>query len=323
MASTHLVIDLEPGVAHVGTALRRPNVEMQEAAERVMAAMDKLHGDTSLYAQFKTLSERGMFRFDRLGRSRTLAWALWYCRSQAKAAAAMPERKVPQALIDTGTSVRARMHRVMKHHLEFDAKDGPAVLSVTLGNDHRQLANHLQLLSEVAARHAELLATDRQWNSDAPKSAHDLARDISLALGGGDAVDWDGRSAALYMMLQEAYGDVLVTGRWILREQPAEGARRFPKLVPYRGGGRGASADDGATEEADDEAEGEVEGADDAQEPEDVVEGEAAANDAPSADAAKPAEEPAAKTPARKAPVKKAKEPAATPPAKKAGGGGR
>ena len=308
-------------LARVGTALRKPNVEMQEAAERVMAAMDKLHGDAAVYGRMKALGEHGMFRFDRLGRSRTLAWALWYCRSQAKAAAATPERKVAQELIDAGTQVRARMQRVMKHHLEFDAKDGPAVLSVTLGNDHRQLANHLQLLGDIAPRHTALLATDRQWNADDPRRALGLARDISLALGGGDAVDWDGRSAALYAMLQEAYGDVLTTGRWILREQPGEGVRRFPKLVPYRGGGRGASAAD-TDDTDDDEAVDEADGADDAEEPEDAADGEAAANDTPGEGAAPPADESTAGASARTAPVKKAKEPAATP-AKKAGGGGR
>lgn len=179
-----------------------------------------------------------------------------------------------------------------------------------MGNDHRQLANHLQLLGDIAPRHSPLLATDRQWRADDPRRAHALARDLALALGGGDAVDWDGRSAALYTMLQEAYGDVLVTGRWLLREQPGEGERRFPKLVPYRGGGRGAGAVEEAADDEDDAAEDE-----DAAEPAAADDDAVAANDGPAEGAAAPVA-----PPAKKAPVKKAKEPAAAP-AKKAGGG--
>jgi len=302
----------------VGTVARKPNVEVQEAAERAMAAMGALHGDPVLYGKMKFLASQGMFRFDRLGRSQTLAWALWYCRSQAKAATALPAWKVPQALVEEGMQVRARMHRVMKHHLEFDAKDGPLVMSVTLGNDRRELANHLQLLGEVAPRHAALLATDRQWNAaDATRSLA-LAREFSLALGSSEAVDWDDRSAVLYAMLKEAYGDVLATGRWLLREQPGEGERRFPKLVPYRGGARGggASADEeeGAGEEETDDGDASEEHTAPDNDAEVAV---TKADDADDADGADEAKEPAAR-PA----VKKAKEPAAKAPAKKAAKGG-
>lgn len=311
----------EAVLARVGTVARKPNVEVQEAAERAMAAMGALHADPVLYGKMKFLASQGMFRFDRLGRSQTLAWALWYCRSQAKAATALPTWKVPQALVDDGMKVRARMHRVMKHHLEFDAKDGPLVRSVTLGNDRRELANHLQLLSDVAPRHAELLATDRQWNADDVKSAGDLAREFSLALGSSEGGDWDERSAVLYAMLKDAYGDVLETGRWLLREQPGEGVKRFPRLVPYRGGARagGASTDEeeGAGEEETDE--GTDEGEAEAAKAGGVDEAGATEEKEPVA-----TEEPAvAKEPAARPSVKKAKEPTAKKePAKKAAKGG-
>jgi len=298
-------------LARTGTAARRPNVEVQEAAERVMSAMGALHADPTLYGRMKVLAEHGMFRFERLGRAQTLAWALWYCRSQAKASTALPAWKVPQALVDEGAAVRARMLRVMKYHLEFDAEDGPKVMSVTLGNDRRELANHLQLLGEVATAHADLLAGDRQWRAADVKRAFELSKEFSLALGASDAVDWDERSAVLYAMLQEAYADVLATGRWLLREQPGEGERRFPKLVPYRGGARGGAATDDTAEEGDDAT-------DDAAN-DDVAPANDSAVAQPAADApaAPPAPKPAPAPAAAKAPEKKM--PAKKAPAKKAG----
>lgn len=137
-------------LARTGTTSRRPNVDVQEAAERVMSAMGALHADPTLCGRMKVLAEHGMFRFERLGRAQTLAWALWCSRSQAKASNALPAWKVPQALVDEGAAVRARMLRVMTCHLEFDAEDGPKGMSVTLVNDRRQLANHLRLLGDVA-----------------------------------------------------------------------------------------------------------------------------------------------------------------------------
>jgi hypothetical protein len=134
------------------------------------------------------------------------------------------------------------------------------------------------------------------------KRAFELSKEFTLALGASDAVDWDERGAVLYAMLQEAYGDVLATGRWLLREQPGEGERRFPKLVPYRGGARGGASTDDTTEEGDD-ATDDVAPANDS----------AVAQPAADAPAAPPAPAPAAaKEPAKKAPTKKT-------PAKKAG----
>ena len=220
--------------ARVGGAVKSSNVERQEAAEKAIDTIESLHADPQLYGIFKRLAAAELFRFSRLERSRTLAWALWYVRHCERNGELAPEWVVPEATVNEALGVRARVARVAVYHLEDHPEDSVLVKSVNGSLDRREIGNQLQTLRDVCERHHALLATDRKWAEDDFIRLGALTQEFVRALGRGERAGWAERGAVLLEMLLDEYKDVRETGRWILRAQPAKAVERFPGLVPSR-----------------------------------------------------------------------------------------
>lgn len=251
--------------ARVGAPVTTVNTELQEAAERAIDVLDRLHGDEGLYAKFKLAGSVGLFDFAVLKRTQTVAWALWHARHEQRCEELMPERKVDDVTLEEAVTLRAKLARVAKYHLEFHQDEGPLVQSVTADRERRKIANDLEVLAKVFKRHYELLTSDPYYEADGAERAHVLAMVILRALGKTERATWTDRCAVLWTMLLADYKEVRDAGRWLLRARPDEAIARFPGLVPQRkrGSAKGedgadvgadASADASAPQDASDEA---------------------------------------------------------------------
>lgn len=220
--------------ARVGGPVKSSNVERQQAAERAIDTIESLHADARLYGIFKLLAAADLFRFSRLERTRTLAWALWYVRHCERNGELAPEWLVPEATVNEALGVRARVARVAVYHLEDHPEDGVLVKSVNGSLDRREIGNQLQTLREVCERHHDILSSDRKWSEDDFTRLGVLTQEFVRALGRGERAGWAERGAVLLELLLDEYKDVRETGRWILRAQPVEAVARFPGLVPSR-----------------------------------------------------------------------------------------
>jgi hypothetical protein len=226
--------------ARIGGAVKSSYVERQYAAEKAIAAIEALHEEPVVYGVMKGLAALKTFRFDRLERTRTLAWALWYVRHCEKLDELAPDRMVSEATVKEAVEIRARVLRIARHYLEDHVSEGVIVASINGSLERREIGNHLLALKGVCERNVGLLSKDFKWNNQDYARLGTLSQEFVRALGKSDKSDWSARGAVLLEMLQDEYKDVRDTGRWILRAQPEEGALRFPFLVaPRKSKGRG------------------------------------------------------------------------------------
>ncbi len=242
--------------ARVGAPVTTVNTELQEAAERAIDVLDRLHGDEGVYERFKLAGSVGLFDLAVLKRTQTIAWALWHARHEQRCEEMMPERKVDDVTVEEAVTLRAKLARVATYHLESHKDDGPLVRSVTADRERRKIANDLEVLAKVFKRHHALLTSDPYYEAGSAERAHALAMVILRALGKTERATWTDRCAVLWTMLLADYKEVRDAGRWFLRARPDEALARFPGLVPQRkkssvkgeGEGEGASAPEASDE---------------------------------------------------------------------------
>ena len=220
--------------ARIGAPVTTVNTELQEASERAIDVLDRLHADEWLYGRFKLAGSAGLFDLAVLERTQTIASALWHARHEQRCEELMPERKVDDATLEEAVTLRAKLARVATYHLEFHPDEGPLVRSVTSDRERRKIANDLEVLAKVFRRHAVLLTSDPYYEAGSAERAHVLVVAISRALGKAERAPWTDRCAVLWTMLLADYKEVRDTGRWLLRARPDEALTRFPGLVPQR-----------------------------------------------------------------------------------------
>lgn len=179
------------------------------------------------------------------------ALAAWSAATELLSANARgSEAKLPVALVDEATKLKARMLRVADYHFEPDSPQGREVADIRAGTGYRDLAQDLVRLARLYRDNEETLRRDtvRYQAEDADQAevlAGTIFRELSAARN-SEQRRWSERVMQAWALLSELYDEVTATATWLRRRE--SGAPRYPSLVtagraaPRRGQGTGEEA---------------------------------------------------------------------------------
>lgn len=151
----------------------------------------------------------------------------------AKTLEAGEATKLPKALVEEATALRAEMLEVAAYVLGRDAKVSALLADIRKGKGYQDLASDLDRLSRLYEQRAEALAKDqvRYKPEDATRAAR-LDADIINALDQDRrerVAHWSAQAAKLTSLLHTTSNEVLDAARFVMRLDPTRD-RRFRSL---------------------------------------------------------------------------------------------
>lgn len=220
-----------------------PTIDPQAAAVKVLGMMQTLKSEgADVVARLKALP-KSEFDASKLDLLEPAARALLQSRAElASMQAAATGAKVPVSLLEQGQELKDRMMRLIDYHLGDVADNGKAdgegsvaseLADIRKGTGYLDLASDLVRLAALHRKNTAELDSDKKlFRATDPDDAVAVAGKIqdclgtSAALTSNPAKDLAARS---WTLLKTTYDDVVMTGRWLLRNED-RGARLFPRL---------------------------------------------------------------------------------------------
>ena len=158
----------------------------------------------------------------------------WYALTQLQSANAQStEAKLPVALVEKATRMRARMVKLLTYLYEPESHVGKEVTDILRDAGYRDLARDLGRLAVVyLAEHDEIKDDKKHFRASDAEDAAKLSQDILDELGAARSAEqkrWIEMVARTWTLLKTAYDDVAATGAWLLRNEG--GGEIFVSLV--------------------------------------------------------------------------------------------
>jgi len=226
-----------------------PRLDAQEAAAAGIGLDQALKERPALVARFKALgSLDGEFDPMLLDQLQPACRAVFHTRTTLKAVqAAATTAKVPVGLAEEAEALKDRMMRVLVYNLETSKEAShkaamDELRAIRSGRGYVDLAEDLARLAELYRAHAPTLAKDTiNYSATDPSEAEAKAHAIQDSLGAAKSFkDSPERELAVraWTFFYRTYMEIVVTGRWLLRKEPALAAKLFPPLSFGRRAGR-------------------------------------------------------------------------------------
>jgi hypothetical protein len=212
----------------------RLNVDLQAMAGSVLDSVKALRQETDGGATLEVrLLEFPRWALDpaHLLELETKAWACWYIHARrANLAASSKGAKVSKADLSDAKERRARMLRLLDHHLNSVEAVQKELAHIRKGNGYEDLALDLERLAALYDLHAPKLSTDPTWwkADDAPE-ARRLAIALTERARGDQASEWNVWAGRGLASLRASYSRVRDAVRFAWPDRPDIQAR-FPAL---------------------------------------------------------------------------------------------
>lgn len=234
--------------ARVGAPTAVVNLDLQQAADTITAVISGLRGDRALYDRYKRLVAMEETSFEVLRRLQRQVPVLWLAAWRGAMEDNAPDTVIPGDLAEEAVKLRDEMLPVIQYNYGDDKRHGAELLAMTHTNDRQAIAGQLRLMASLVLGNPREVEHDRRYKPEWTQKALTLSQDIRGALGAKElgGVRWKQRAAVLWTTVEEDYAELMSVGRFLLRNQEAEGERRFPAL--RKGRGR-RSADESAVDD--------------------------------------------------------------------------
>lgn len=140
---------------------------------------------------------------------------------RANAEAITTEALVPMEVVQSATTLKREMIRVIEYNLD-DPEAQREVADIVSGQGYLDLAQDLRRLADVYTRFAPQLQVDKKrYRAQDAKRAADLADQIAPTKGGPDVAKWMRLGGAAWTRLEATYRDVRTTVLWLHRNDGA------------------------------------------------------------------------------------------------------
>jgi hypothetical protein len=144
---------------------------------------------------------------------------------QAKALGDDTIRRLPPALSEAATALRAKTLRVLDYHLGTDDAVARQLAAIREGAGFADLANDLDDVADLYDAHAQTLAHDRtHYQASDAATARDLSRQIIEQLDQmrrSDIQRWGDESGRAWTLMSVSYSEVRSAAQFIWRHDPA------------------------------------------------------------------------------------------------------
>lgn len=203
-------------------ALRQPRVNAYAAGQLGLRVAEALSDPTMR----KPLEEIAGSSWNKrhLDDLETIASALMFAKTNAESESAKQvEAKIPVALFERATELKARMMRVADYYLSAEPTLAAELASIRDGSGYLDLAQDLHRLGRIYAEHKATLAQDRKWYSaaDAAEAAK-LEADIVSSYEKSGPSKWADLATRAYTLFEESYGEVRAAAEFVFRNDPAK-----------------------------------------------------------------------------------------------------
>lgn len=221
-------------------ALARVNLDIRQAVITSLA-VSRAVAAPEVKKRF-TLLHKDLFDQAHLEDLEPLALAASHAQVELAAARAQTvEAKLPVALVDAATEVKARMLELCAYMFKRHPKLSREVDDIRAGTGYKDLALDLSRLAKIYEdEHATVAKDVVNYRNDDASSARTLAQQITTELGEAQSAEekrWVDLTARAWVLLRDAYGEVQSAGLFIFRREDPE--EMFPSL--YAGTGRAGS----------------------------------------------------------------------------------
>lgn len=212
----------------------RLNVDLQVMAGRALDSVKALRQETDAGVSLEVrLLEFPRWAFDpaHLLDLETKAWACWYIHARrASSAASSKGTKVSKADLSAAKERRARMLRLLEHHLAGVEAVEKELAHIRKGTGYEDLALDLSRLAALYDLHAAKLSTDPTWwkADDAPE-ARRLAIALTERARGDQATEWNVWAGRGLASLRASYSRIRDAVRFAWPDRP-DLHDRFPAL---------------------------------------------------------------------------------------------
>lgn len=210
-------------------SLAPPRADVRQAASFVVSKVVPRLRDRGFLARLHSLPEREFDHSVIDDLAPAAHAALWAQTALDSAEAQLPGARLPVALIDDATSLRARMLRLATYHLEELPSEKAELDDIRTGTGYLDLANDLRRLAVLYRRHQAVLQTDRRYYQPGDeKAAHDLSTRIESELAGRTAAAARDTAYRTWALLLDLYEEFAAAARFLGRKDGS--APDFPTL---------------------------------------------------------------------------------------------
>ncbi|MDI1477588.1 hypothetical protein [Polyangium sp. y55x31] len=230
-------------------SLQSPNTSVDAAAIVALGIARELSAP-EMRARFELLPKE-LFDIAALDDLEAASLATWYAATALLSAHAQgTEAKLPVALVDDATTLKARMLKVGDYHFDPATPTGREIADIRVGTGYRDLAQDLARLARIYRAEKKQLETDKVHYSaeDAARAdelSHRILEELSASRSTEQAL-WAERVQRAWTLLLGLYGEVTTTVAWIRRK---EGASPYPSLVAAGRTTRKPRSEDAAEEQ--------------------------------------------------------------------------
>lgn len=219
------------------SALALLNVDLQEASIAVQAVA-RFTAEPEARARFALLDSK-LLDPAHLKDLTPLALAAAHAYVELQSARDQSsEAKLPVALVDTATEIKARMLDLTDYHFKRHGKLNREVAAIRAGTGYKDLASDLVRLAKLYDDHKATISSDKvNYQAGDASQARKLAAEIMHQLGEAQSAEekkWVDLATRLWTLLRGAYAEVQAAGLFLYRNDG--GDEKFPSL--HSGGGR-------------------------------------------------------------------------------------
>ena len=213
--------------------LRTPRLDARAAATHVLGLLERRLPE-SLRKRFLALPA-AEFSPETLTRARLSAQGVLHTQTRLKTAEASdPSQQISAVTLEEAAELRRRMLELCEYHFKGNTPLGREIADIRSGHGYQDLAEDLERLARIYESQAAIVRKDpvNYIASDA-KDAVRLHARIRAELGdrGAETPAARDQSRRVWTLLERLYGDIVQTGRWLLRATPEEAEKLFPTLV--------------------------------------------------------------------------------------------